>query len=542
MIKAISKPIVSVLKWGTVIVTTAVVVISIQVQADRSGSEQSELTEGAEIQAVDLDLSYDPVKTPSEASGPWAPSSGFANLIEQVSPAVVHVSTAGYIKRRNQSQLNPRSRGPRSLEDLFPYLFENRPQQDPFEPSEPGTPEESDDDDTEKETRPLGIGSGFIISEDGYVVTNHHVIDKADKIIVTLTDGTEYEAEIQGSDEKTDVALLKLKDAKGLPIVKWGNDEKSRVGDWVLAIGNPFGLGGSASVGIISAIGRDINSGPYDDFIQVDAAINRGNSGGPLFNTKGQVIGINTAIYSPNGGSVGIGFSIPATMAKGVISQLEKSGEVERAWIGVSIQRLDDDLAEGFGRKNDNGALISSVEPGTPADKGGIQAGDIIIEFDGQEIKEMRDLPKIVAQSAVGEKYKVKVWRDGKAKNLSIETERFPDDISAIGQSKDTKEAEPKENEALGAQLSELGEQERSRYGISEQIEGVLVLSVEGRGLAAKNGLQRGDVIASFNLRGVRTPKQVSDEVSKALKAGRSSVPILIIRNNSRGFRTFRLK
>jgi len=268
-------------------------------------------------------------------------------------------------------------------------------------------PELETEEDGPKETRPLGIGSGFIISADGYVVTNHHVIDKADEIIVTLTNGVEYEAEIKGSDPKTDVALLKLKDAKDLPFVEWGDDEKSRVGDWVLAIGNPFGLGGSASTGIISARGRDIHSGPYDDFIQVDAAINRGNSGGPLFNTQGQVIGINTAIYSPNGGSVGIGFSIPANMAKNVISQLERSGEVERAWIGVAIQPLDDDLAQGFGRDNKDGALISSVQPDAPADKAGLKAGDIILSFAGKEIKEMRDLPRTVAQSGVGEKSKV---------------------------------------------------------------------------------------------------------------------------------------
>ncbi|MFT5571552.1 MAG: serine protease Do [Cryomorphaceae bacterium] len=534
MIKAISKPFVSVLKWGTVIITTAVVVISIQVQADKSGDD----AKPAVLQAVDLDLSAEP-ETQASPTQLWAPSSGFADLVEQVSPAVVHVATSGYIQRRNQSQLNPRSRGPRSLEDLFPYLFENRPRQDPYDRGDDAEPE---DDDAEKETRPLGIGAGFIISADGYVVTNHHVIDKADEIIVTMTNGDEYKAEIQGSDEKTDVALLKLIDAKDLPFVKWGDDERSRVGDWVLAIGNPFGLGGSASIGIISAIGRDINSGPYDDFIQVDAAINRGNSGGPLFNTQGQVIGINTAIYSPNGGSVGIGFSIPATMAKNVIAQLERSGEVERAWIGVSIQRMDDELADGFGRDNDHGALISSVEPGAPAEKGGIQAGDIILEFDGEPIEEMRDLPRIVAQSPVGEKYKVKIWRDGREKDLRIETERFPDTLAGNTVSPNEEESEPKENEVLGAQLSELGEQERKRYGISDQAQGVLVLSVEGKGLAAKNNLQRGDVIASLNMRSVRTPKQVSDEVSKAIDAGRPAVPILIIRNNSRGFRTFKLK
>lgn len=534
MIEAISKPFVSVLKWGTVIVTTAVVVISIQVHADKSAA----MDDSASFKTVDLDLSTDPEGVQlGNADQQWAPSNGFADLIEKVSPAVVHVSTAGYIRSRNQSPFGPRSRAPRSLEDLFPYLFENRPDRREYDRDEPAP----EDEDGDKQTRPLGIGSGFIISEDGYVVTNHHVIDKADEIIVTLSNGDEYKAEIQGSDEKTDVALLKLIDAKDLPIVKWGDDQQSRVGDWVLAIGNPFGLGGSASTGIISAIGRDINSGPYDDFIQVDAAINRGNSGGPLFNTKGQVIGINTAIYSPNGGSVGIGFSIPANMAKNVIAQLERTGQVERAWIGVSIQRLDDELAQGFGRSNDHGALISSIEPGAPADQAGIQAGDIILEFDGKEIEEMRDLPRIVAQSAVGEKYRVKIWRDGKEKTITLATERFPEDVASTDAGSESS-SEPEQEATIGAQLSELTDPLRRRYGISKQADGVLVLSVEGRGLAAKNGLLRGDVIASFNMQAVRTPAQLAKQVEKANEQGRSTVPILIIRNNTRGFRTFKLK
>jgi len=299
-------------KWLAVIGTTAAVVISIQVYADGH--------QGAVIKSLPLNNTAPAV---GGGVGTLMPQQGFADLIEQVSPAVVHVATSGLVQRRT----SPRGRFPRGFgfEDLFPEF------RDRLEP-------ESGDEEEEESTgekRPLGIGSGFIISADGLVVTNRHVIDKADEIIVTLTNGEEYVAQVKGVDERTDLALLKLDSAEALPYVIWGDDDKSRVGDWVLAIGNPFGLGGSASTGIISARNRDIRSGPYDDYIQVDAAINRGNSGGPLFNLQGQVIGINTAIYSPNGGSVGIGFSIPANLAKNVINQLEKSGVVERAWIGV---------------------------------------------------------------------------------------------------------------------------------------------------------------------------------------------------------------
>jgi len=527
MIKAIAKPFVPVLKWGTVVVSTAVVVVSVQVSADNhSSAEELNSQSQPGIQAVDLELPTAPT-----TSKDWSPSAGFADLIEQVSPAVVHVGTSGFITRRSQRRV-PQFRVPRGFEDFFPE-FRN-PQPAPQDPIDDGQP---------KEKRPLGIGSGFIISSDGFVVTNHHVIDKADEIIVRLTNGDEYVAEVKGSDEKTDVALLKLKDAKDLPYVVWGDDEQSRVGDWVLAIGNPFGLGGSASTGIISARGRDINSGPYDDFIQVDAAINRGNSGGPLFNTKGQVIGINTAIYSPNGGSVGIGFSIPANMAKNVISQLEKSGAVERAWIGVAIQPLDDELAEGFGRKNDEGALISAVEPDTPADKAGIQAGDIILSFDGKQIDEMRDLPRIVASSEVGKKYKIVIWRDGAKKNMSIVTERFPEEQNIAANTTPKGETvEPKSEKVLDAQLSVLSDEQRARFRIDESVSGVLVVAAERGGLAAKNGLRQGDVISALDGVAVKTPDDVSRVVKAAQKKDRTTVPILLSRNNGARFMPFRLK
>ncbi|MCL4170142.1 UNVERIFIED_CONTAM: hypothetical protein GTU68_046373, partial [Idotea baltica] len=303
-----------------------------------------------------------------------------------------------------------------------------------------------------------------------------------------MTNGDEYVAQLQGSDSKTDLALLKLKDVDGLPYVQFGDADESRVGDWVLAIGNPFGLGGSASTGIISARGRDINSGPYDDYIQVDAAINRGNSGGPLFNLKGEVIGINTAIYSPNGGSVGIGFSIPSNLAENVIYQLRDAGEVERAWIGVQIQPLDDELAEGFGRDDDKGALIASVVPNKPADNAGLQTGDIILSFDGSPVDEMRDLPRIVAQSAVGDKFQMEVWRDGKIRKMTIETDRYPDDNAVASLVRPGAAPQIEEDDLFGA-----------TYDISDEVSGLLVLNVGSDGLAAQNGIRQGDVITSVN-------------------------------------------
>lgn len=517
--QVMSKSVTSILKWGTVVVATAAVVITIQANADGHADHTSAKNVGA----------IEP------SAQPWAPSAGFADLIEQVSPAVVHVATSGLVeqrRRRGGQQFNV----PRNFEDFF-RDFQNRrgPQQDS---------DDDEQDDSEKQKRPLGIGSGFVISSDGYVVTNHHVVEKADEIIITFTNGDEYTAEVKGSDPKTDLALLKLKDAKNLPFVLWGDDDKSRVGDWVLAIGNPFGLGGSASTGIISARGRDIGSGSYDDFIQVDAAINRGNSGGPLFNTNGEVIGINTAIYSPNGGSVGIGFSIPANLAKNVISQLKDSGKVERAWIGVQIQPLDAELAEGFGRDNDHGALVAAVQPGTPAADAKIRAGDIILSFDGQEIEEMRDLPKVVATSSVGEKYKVDVWRDGARKTLTIKTARFPEDetFARVDSDKDQPKTEPKMDKVLGAQLERLDDEARETYGIDQAAKGVLVLEVKRGGLAAQNGLRRGDVITTLNGVSVRTPDDVFDIVQRAQAKGRSNIPVLLQRSGGARFLPFKLE
>ena len=509
MIKTISKSLPPMVKWATVIGATAAIVLTIQVNADshRQANPASQAV-------VDVDQRM--------------PASGFADLVEQVSPAVVHVATSGLVAQRS---LRGQQFGfPRNLEEFFRGF-----------PNRNNPPQE--DDNSPKTKRPLGIGSGFIISADGFVVTNHHVVAQADEIIISLSNGEEYTAQVKGSDVKTDLALLKLKGAKNLPYVTWGDDNKSRVGDWVLAIGNPFGLGGSASIGIISARGRDIGSGAYDDYIQVDAAINRGNSGGPLFNIRGEVIGINTAIYSPNGGSVGIGFSIPASLAKNVISQLEDSGQVERAWIGVQIQPMNDELAEGFGRDNDHGALVTSTQADAPAAASGVQPGDIILSFDGQEIEKMRDLPKIVAQSSVGKKYKMRIWRNNKVKTLTIKPERFPDDDVLAGgpRSQDDSSVEPQMDEVLGAQLESLNDRNRQQYNLDSSIKGVLITQVTSQGLAAENGLRRGDVISTLNGSFMRAPSDVLDTIRSAQSAGRSTIPILLQRGGGARFLPFKL-
>lgn len=556
MIKTMSKSFLPVLKWTSIAAACAVVVISVQVSAFDKNSDLKNFntdqveTSPAENIAVSpaLFTSNDDVKAvnASEVKAlkrPWTPANGFADLIEGVSPAVVHVSTAGYIQQR----FSGRGNGLQNFEGLTPRQREmlrrfGIPIPRDYGPQEDRYQDEQDDAD--KKTRPLGIGSGFIISADGYVVTNHHVIDKADKITVTLADGTEYEASIKGSDPKTDLALLKLKDASKLPYVPWGNDRESRVGDWVLAIGNPFGLGGSASTGIISAIGRDINAGPYDDFIQVDAAINRGNSGGPLFNMRGEVIGINSMIFSPSGGSVGIGFSIPASMAKDVIKQLQNDGSVQRGWIGVSIGEVTEELAEVFERDNKEGALISQVLADSPAQKAGIKAGDIILRFNDEKIKQVRDLPKAVAQAPIGVEHTLKIWRKGKKVTMKIVTEAFPsDDVASNNNQAEKKPSAVETNADLGADFSMLTDNIREEYQIEESVKGVFVQSLESRSILRMNGVLPGDVIVQFgDAEQVKSPEDIDSAYKKAIDDEVSSIKVLVSRRGVNRFFVMKIK
>ena len=272
------------------------------------------------------------------------------------------------------------------------------------------------------------LGSGFIVDPSGLIVTNNHVIEGADEVTVTLQDNTSLKATVVGRDERVDVALLKVSTDKMLPSVQFGDSDKERVGEWVLAIGNPFGLGGSVTAGIVSARGRDIRQGPYDDFIQTDAAINRGNSGGPLFNMEGQVIGINTAIYSPSGGSIGIGFAIPANMARTVVDQIREYGHARRGWLGVRIQQVTPDIAESLGLHEPGGAMVAGVNEGGPADQAKLRNGDIILKFNGQDVKEMRTLPRIVAETPIGQEVPVTIWRDGKQQTVQAKVGELPDD------------------------------------------------------------------------------------------------------------------
>jgi len=373
------------------------------------------------------------------------------------------------------------------------------------------------------------LGSGFIIDPSGIVVTNNHVIDGADEITVLLQDGTSLKAKLVGRDERTDIAVLQVTPDKPLPSVTFGDSDASRVGDWVLAIGNPFGLGGTVTAGIVSARGRDINQGPYDNFIQTDAAINRGNSGGPLFNMDGEVIGINTAIYSPSGGSIGIGFSIPANLAKNVVAQLRQYGRAKRGWLGVKIQQVTPDIAESLGLKDAGGALVAGVEANGPAEKAKIRNGDIILKFNDQDVKEMKNLPRVVAETDINKSVPVTVWRDGKAVVLDVTVGELPDDQQAAA----TPEAKPEpskavELSALGLTLAPITADARDKFQLAQDQKGVLITDVGQGTPAADRGLKAGDVIVEVQQEEVASPADVQERVEKVKKAGRSSVLMLV--------------
>ena len=459
---------------------------------------------------------YSPVmaKTaPANADLNRIEKTGFADLIEAVSPAVVAISVKGSAAAHQagmpEFQLPPGS----PFEDFFERFYKHR-------------------ENGKNEPRKFGAqGSGFIVDADGVVVTNHHVVKGAEEITVITGEGDEYVAELKGYDAKTDLAVLTIETDKELPYVVFGSSDAARVGDWVLAIGNPFGLGGTATSGIISARGRDINSGPLDDFLQIDAPINRGNSGGPLFNASGEVIGVNTAIFSPNGGNVGIGFAIPSSMASSIVDQLMEKGHVERGWLGVQIQQLTDDLAESLGLSETRGALVSSVVEDSPADKSGIEVGDVIMDFDGKEVEEMRDLPRIVAETPAGSKARVEVWRDGKPRSLDVEVGE-----SKLEQPVELGSSEEGSKGKLGLALAELNEENRARYRVDEKSDGVLVVKVVPDSPAAEKGIRPGDVIKMVGSSEVGNPGQVVNEVRKAFDDDRKSVLLLVERDGADRF------
>lgn len=467
------------------------------------------------------------VFTAVSASARTAPD-GFADLAERLLPAVVNISTTQTVKREGGATPQMPKLPPGSpFEDFFKEFFDRQQRRD------------------SPQRKATSLGSGFILSADGLIVTNNHVIEGADEISVIMHDDSRLKAKVVGRDAKTDLALLRVKSSKPLPFVKFGNSDKSRVGDWVVAIGNPFGLGGTVTAGIISARARNINAGPYDDFIQTDASINRGNSGGPMFNLQGEVIGINTAIFSPSGGSVGIGFSIPANLAKPVIDQLKEFGRARRGWLGVRIQTVTEELADSLGLAKAQGALVANVTEGGPAQKSKINVGDVILSFDGKPIVEMRNLPRIVAETSVGKAVRVEVWRAGKKVRLSVSLGEFPEDDKVASAKSNNPRSDSKANTvtALGLTMARITKDLRGRYNLADNAKGVIVTDVEADSPAAEKGVRPGDVVRKIgpNQEAVSTPVQVKKKVSKARKSKLKSVLFLFERDGNSRFVALRV-
>jgi serine protease Do len=455
--------------------------------------------------------------TTAAARGP----EGISDVAEQVIDAVVNVSTKQSVDMRSGAmpQLPPGS----PFEEFFEEFFKNRRGQNGQNGQNGGAP---------TPRRVNSLGSGFIIDPAGLVVTNNHVIADADEVSVILNDGTTLKAEIIGRDTKTDLALLKVTPTKPLKAVKFGDSDRLRLGEWVIAIGNPFSLGGTVTAGIVSARNRDIQSGPYDNYIQTDAAINRGNSGGPLFNLNGEVVGVNTAIISPSGGSIGIGFAVPSKTVVPVIDQLREFKEVRRGWLGVRIQQVSDEIAESLNIKPPRGALIAGIDDKGPAKPAGIEPGDVVVKFDGKDIKEMRDLPRIVADTPVGKSVAVTIIRKGKEETKTVKLGRLEDQKeAALTPNKD--DAAPQEKpvvkRALGLDLANLTDTLRKQHKIKDKVNGVLITAVDPNSPAADKHLQPGMVIAEVQQQTVKTAAELQDRIDKLKKDGKKAVVLLVI-------------
>ena len=459
---------------------------------------------------------------PAGAQTPRGPTS-VAPVAEKLIDAVVNISTSQTLKGPEGVPL-PRVPKGAPFEEFFEDFFNRKGSRSP------------------SDRKVSSLGSGFVVDgKEGIVVTNNHVIEGADEIVVNFHDGTKLKVDkVIGKDTKTDLALLKVSPKKPLPTVAFGSSGRMRVGDWVMAIGNPFGLGGSVTVGIISAKQRDINSGPYDDFLQTDAAINKGNSGGPLFNMDGEVIGVNTAIISPTGGSIGIGFAVPSDVAIVVIDQLRQFGETRRGWLGVKIQTITDELAEASGVKENTGALVASVSPDSPAAKAGIIEGDVILKFDGKDVTTMRGLPRLVAQTPIGKDVDVEILRKGQKRNIKVAVGRLTEDdepkATAKGPRGKDKQGKGKDKEnkdsskpagrsaLIGLGLAPLTDELRTKHKLGKDTKGVVVLEVDPASPAAQKGIKVGDVIVEAAEDAVASIDDINKSIDKVKKAGRKAV------------------
>ncbi|HPF77868.1 MAG TPA: DegQ family serine endoprotease [Alphaproteobacteria bacterium] len=468
------------------------------------------------------------------APHPNAPDS-FADLAERLLPSVVNVSSTQKMDDSAEQALPEIPQFPPGspFEDFFEEFMDRRDRENNGM-GQPSVPAAS-------------LGSGFIIdAENGYIVTNNHVVRDADEVRITLSDDSTIPAKIVGVDEKIDIAVLKVDTKKKLTAVKFGNSDRMRVGDWVVAIGNPFGLGGTVTSGIVSARQRDINSGPYDDYIQTDASINRGNSGGPMFDLDGEVIGINTAIFSPTGGSVGIGFAIPSNLAKPVIDQLIKYGRTKRGWLGVRIQTVTDEIAESLGLDKARGALVASVTEGGPAEKAKLEPGDIVLEFDGKPVDEMRALPRIVAETPIDKAVVLKYWRDGKERTAKVEIGELEkaEDEGLIASNDEPAHVKEKtvDIDTVGMSVVDLNDHVRETYNVADEVDGVVVVKTKPRSEAMDKGLSAGDVIVELNQKQVKDAKDLEAAISKAKKAKRSSILLLVNREGDVRFVALKLE
>ena len=450
---------------------------------------------------------------------------GYADLAERLLPMVVNISTSQTLRRRPGAD-TPAPQAPEGspLDDFFKDFMDrgNRPR------------------------RVQSLGSGFIIDPAGYVVTNNHVIDGADEITVILNDTTSLPATLVGKDEKTDLALLKVNPKQPLAVAKFGDSDKARVGDLVMAIGDPFGLGGTVTTGIVSARNRDINSGPYDDFLQTDAPINRGNSGGPLFNMDGEVIGINSEILSPSGGSIGLGFSIPSNAAKNVIAQLKTTGKIQRGWVGVRIQQVSDEIAETMGLDRPRGALIAGMTEGGPAAKAGIQNGDVVLSYDGRPVADNRALPRMVADTPVGKTVSIEVLRKGQRKIMPITIQRLTEDekvatLNSKAPAKPGAAAKPLATVNLGMSLAQVSPESRRRYHLDQKVQGVVVTDVDADSPAGQKNIRPGDVITEVAQQKVSSPDDVSAKLDAERKDGRKVVLLQVSRGGELTFIAVRL-
>jgi len=477
----------------------------------------------AVMRAVMLALSLS-AAMPTRAEAPEVPfSEVFAQLAGRLVGVVVNISTtqvtaAPVAKGAPEAQV-PSPGTP--LDEFFRDFFSEK-----GAPGGPNSPS----------PRSASLGSGFIIDPSGIVVTNNHVIANAEQITVTLSDDTTLQAEVIGRDGVTDLALLKVEPKTPLPEATWGDSTKAKVGDWVLAIGNPFGLGGSVTSGIISATARDIHSGPYDDFLQTDASINRGNSGGPMFNLAGDVIGINTAIFSPSGGSIGIGFAIPSALARPIIEQLRATGKVERGWIGARIQPVTDEIAEAVGLDKARGAMIAVIDPASPAAQAKLQPGDVIISYDGKPIDRSRQLPRMVADTPPETPVRLTVWRDGKEHEVELKVAGLNSNRPAPPPPEPEKPKPPPSVDALGLKLVKLTPELRRQFSLPEATKGVVITEVPQNSPAAAQGLRPGDLVVALGHEPVGALEDLQQKLAAAKKNGHKNVLVRVEREGNTRF------